>query len=149
MGSVTALTSARTYNHTTIENSATKGNPLHTISYDGSSQKKLGIEGYKLPKYGLPPRNPNYSVPKDKLSNFLEMTQRRAKLLPAPNQYHKPLTWSTSNGNFGKNSRRKTFTDEVMKISKEVPSSATYDPHVKDKVLLGLSKYGFNVLICP
>jgi len=39
---------------------------LNTISYSGN-KREFGIDGYKIPMHGLPPRNPIYSVPKDKL----------------------------------------------------------------------------------
>jgi hypothetical protein len=32
-------------------------NVMHTIAYNGS-KSDFGIEGYKLPTHGLPPRNP-------------------------------------------------------------------------------------------
>ena len=124
----------------------TSQNIAQTISLSASKQE-FGIEGYRLPKHGIPPRNPQYSVPKDKLSNFLEQTQRRGKALPAPSTYHKPISWETQNGQFGKNSKRKTFTDEVQKIAKAVPSSAHYKPWELPKnnnVPLGKTSYFFG-----
>ena len=47
------------------------------------------------------------------------------------------MSWKTSAGYFGKGSDRKTFTDEVIKRSKVIPSSAQYNPTVKEKVPLG------------
>jgi len=44
----------------------------------------FGIQGYKMVKAGLPPREPKYSVPKDKLQNFLIKVQKKSKALPAP-----------------------------------------------------------------
>ena len=69
--------------HYDVGGTAEKQRQMNTLSY---SEDKIafGIEGYRIPKHGLPPRKPEYSVPKDKLSNFLEQTQRRGKLLPAP-----------------------------------------------------------------
>ena len=63
-----------------------KGHTLHTINYSAekSDSPSFGIVGYQLPKHGVPPRNPQYSVPKDKLQNFLQQTQKRGKALPAP-----------------------------------------------------------------
>lgn len=53
------------------QDTAEKQRQMNTLSY---SEDKIGfgIEGYRIPKHGLPPRRPQYSVPKDKLSNFLE-----------------------------------------------------------------------------
>ncbi|CDW82305.1 UNKNOWN [Stylonychia lemnae] len=116
-----------------------RGHSLNTISYSDNKSSAFGIEGYKMPYHGLPPREPKYSVPRDKLQNFLQQTQRRGKLLPAPNQYHKPLTWETKNGQFGKNSIRKTFTDDAIKHSKQVPAPNVYNNEKKQKVLLGKS----------
>ena len=79
--------------------------------------------------HGLPPKHPIYSIPKDKLSNFLAQTQKRSRQLPAPNAYQKSLTWETTNGQFGKNSKRKTFTDEIQKTSNRLTSPSTYNPH--------------------
>lgn len=99
--------------------------------------------------HGLPPKPPQYSIPKDKLSNFLAQTQKRGKLLPAPNTYQqKPLSWETNNGQFGKDSKRRTFTDEVQKLSKAVPSCAQYNPHVlsaKHNVPMGKSSKADNI----
>ena len=50
----------------------------------GRASHAFGIQGYKMPKAGLPPRNPKYSVPKDKLQNFLEQVKKRAKTIPGP-----------------------------------------------------------------
>ncbi len=50
---------------------------MHTLSYSG--EKTFAIEGYRIPKHGLPNREPKYTVPKDKLSNFLELIQKKAK----------------------------------------------------------------------
>lgn len=91
---------------TTIDNDR-----LQTLG--SSSKKEFGISGYRLPKHGIPPRVPQYSVPKDKLQNFLKQTEKRAKILPAPTAYYKPPSWETTNGQFGKAGKRKTFTDEV------------------------------------
>jgi hypothetical protein len=41
---------------------------------------------------------------------------------------------------FGKSSNRKTFTDEVIKISKELPSPASYNPKKTFKILGGKSR---------
>jgi len=40
---------------------------MNTISYSDNKSSAFGIEGYKMPYHGLPPREPKYSVPRDKL----------------------------------------------------------------------------------
>ena len=87
-----------------------------------ASSKSFGIEGYRASKCGLPQREPNYTIPKDKNSNFFNHVTRSTKYIPAPNQYHKPLSWQTTNGTFGIGPARKTFTDEAAKQSRQVPS---------------------------
>ncbi len=96
-----------------------------------------GVEGYYVARCGLPNRHPIYTVPKDKLSNFLEQIKRRSKLIPAPNHYKTYLSWETKNGQFHKNSKRLTFTDDCAKHSKQVPAPNLYKPEVKERVVLG------------
>lgn len=62
----------------------------------------FGIKGYYCPKAGMPPRAPKYTVPKDKLQNFLEKVKKHSKEVPAPTKYHKTLNWNTANGQFHK-----------------------------------------------
>ena len=103
----------------------------------------FGIQGYKCVKYGLPPRNPIYSVPKDRCKNFLEPMQRRAKVLPGPPTYHKAPMWPDKNKSIKMRlqSQRTTFTDEVIKITKELPAPNHYKPKKPlPKTLLGKSK---------
>lgn len=50
------------------------------------------------------------------------------------------MSWETKNGQFGKGSQRKTFTDDAIKISKTLPSSASYNPNKKFPVLMGKSE---------
>ena len=64
-----------------------------TIDSETKQKVGFGIEGYYVPKNGLPPKAPIYTVPKDKLSNFLQQVQKRGKALPAPNAYQKPMVW--------------------------------------------------------
>lgn len=77
--------SARTHQASSATLEA-RGHTLHTINYSAekSDASAFGVNGYRLPKHGLPPRQPIYSVPKDKLQNFLQLTQKRGKALPAP-----------------------------------------------------------------
>eukprot|EP00347_Sterkiella_histriomuscorum_P000753 403374637 len=121
------------------QNLIRNGHSLRTISYSGekSSQNAFGIDGYKIPFHGLLPREPKYTIPKDKLSNFLAQTQKRGKALPASNQYHKPPSWETKNGQFGKSANRKTFTDDAIKHSKQIPAPNIYNTEKKRKVLMG------------
>jgi len=105
--------------------------------------ESFGVFGYRTPKAGLPVRNPIISFPKDKCQNFLEHVQRRAKKLPGPPQYHKPLAWPSRNHSLkmGKQSQRTTFTDEVIKITKEIPGSNHYNTKkTLPKVKLGKSE---------
>jgi hypothetical protein len=37
------------------------------------------------------------------------------------------MSWETKNGQFGKNSIRKTFTDDAIKHSKQVPGPNVYN----------------------
>ena len=83
-----------------------------------ASSKTLGIDGYRCTKVGLPKREPNYTIPKDENSNFFNHVTRSTKGIPAPSNYHKPLSWKTPNGQFGCGPARKTFTDEAAKLSK-------------------------------
>ena len=57
------------------------------------NKKSFGIQGYKLPKVGLPPKHPVFTIPKDHKQNFLEQAIKRGKQLPGPSQYHKDLPW--------------------------------------------------------
>ena len=103
----------------------------------------FGIKGYYVPKAGLPPKHPKITFPKDKVKCFLDHLQRRAKKLPGPPEYFKPLEWPQKNLSlkFNKGSKRTTFTDEVIKIKKPIPSSAHYNPEKpKPKLLLGKSE---------
>jgi hypothetical protein len=72
----------------------------------------------------------------------LENLQKRARKLPGAPQYFKPLEWPEKNMSlrFSKGAKRMTFTDEVIKIKKPIPSSAHYYPEKpKGKLLLGKS----------
>lgn len=103
----------------------------------------FGIQGYKCLKHGLPPKNPIYTMPKDKLTNFLEGVQRKAKVLPGPSTYHKAPMWPDRNKsiNMKLSSDRMTFTDEIISITKELPAPNHYKPKKPlPKALLGKSK---------
>ena len=93
-----------------------------------ASTKTMGIPGYTCARVGLQKREPNYTIPKDHNSNFFKHVTRATRGVPGPAAYSIPLSWKTSNGNFGIGPARKTFTDEAAKLSRQVPSAATYDP---------------------
>jgi hypothetical protein len=102
-----------------------------------SSVKTIGIPGYVTSKYGIPRKEPNYTVPKDESQSFFKHVTRATKGNPAPSQYTRPMSWKTNNGVFGVGPARKTFTDEAAKMSKLIPSVHTYRPEIKRKLLLG------------
>lgn len=102
-----------------------------------SSSKTLGITGYYCQKVGLPHREPNYTIPKDENNDFFQCVTRATRGKPGPGQYHKALSWKTANGSFSGGPARKTFTDDAAKHSRQVPSSAYYNPDKKRKILLG------------
>ena len=97
----------------------------------------MGVHGYYCAKVGLQKREPNYTVPKDENSSFFKHVTKSTRGVPGPNVYVKPLSWVTNTGNFGVGPKRTTFTDEAEKHSKQVPSSASYHPELKRKLLLG------------
>ena len=69
------------------------------------------------------------------------MAARATKGVPGPGNYSQTLSWTTSNGKFCAGSKRKLFTDEAVKLSKQVPSAAQYNPVKKNRLVLGhLSK---------
>eukprot|EP00347_Sterkiella_histriomuscorum_P022174 403331418 len=130
-------------NNSNINNQNQKQFQLNTADKQSlgivSSSGNFGIEGYKLPTVGLPPKNPTCSIPKDKSSNFLAIEQKRARAIPAPDQYHHDASWDVGSGIFGKGAKRKTFTDEVIQRSKQLPSCASYNLEKKEKIPLGKS----------
>ena len=113
-----------------------------------TSVKTMGVPGYYVAKVGIPKREPNYTIPRDENSNFFKHVTRSTRGIPGPNVYPNPLSWKTPNGQFGNGPARKTFTDDAAKLSKQIPSAATYDPEIKRKLLLGhMSKTeGINYL---
>lgn len=108
----------------------------------------MGVPGYYCAKIGLGRKEPRYTVPRDENSNFFKQVTKATRGVPGPNVYDNPLSWKTNNGNFGIGPKRTTFTDDAEKHSKQVPSSAQYNPELKRKLLLGhLSKAeGINYL---
>jgi hypothetical protein len=103
----------------------------------------FGIQGYKCVKFGLPPKNPIYTVPKDRCKNFLEGVQKLGKALPGPPSYQKAPMWPDKNKSVKMKltSNRTTFTDEIIKITKELPAPNHYKPiKPMPKTLLGKSK---------
>lgn len=104
----------------------------------------FGVFGYKTPKAGIPIKNPLISFTKDRCKNFLEHVQKRAKKTPGPPDYYKPFQWPPRNHSVKMklDSKRTTFTDEVAKITKEIPASNHYNPKKSlPNVLLGKSRY--------
>lgn len=73
----------------------------------------LGIQGYRVVKFGLEYRYPNYSVPKDTNFTYFNHVTNHSRGKPDPRKYNLTLNWKTSNGNFGLGAKRKTFTDEA------------------------------------
>jgi hypothetical protein len=103
----------------------------------------FGIQGYKCVKHGLPPRNALYTMPKDRSKNFLEGVQKLGKIRPGPPNYFKFAMWPDKNKSVKMclSSKRLTFTDEVIKITKELPAPNHYKPKKPlPKTLLGKSK---------
>jgi len=107
-----------------------------------STERKhqFGIEGYRIPKHGIQDSVPKYSMPKDRLQNFLEQIKRHSKGIPSSSQYHKALSWKTSNGFFGKGAKRTTFTDEVARRSRHVPAPGAYSLKYDEKIPMGKSE---------
>lgn len=68
---------------------------------------------------------------------YFNYITRHTKGKPDPTKYDRTLSWSASNGNFGKGAKRLTFTDVAAKHSKLVPAPNFYKPDVKTHVLLG------------
>lgn len=89
----------------TAKNGVTKRSTMSVSStpnlMKNKSAKTFGIQGYRAAKCGLPQREPKYTIPKDENSNFFNHVTRSTKYIPAPSTYHKPLSWKTTNGNFG------------------------------------------------
>jgi hypothetical protein len=85
-----------------------------------------GFWFYHCPNSGsLPYSHPKYSIPKSKSKNFLDGVQKRAKNTPAPNSYHKELSWKGKNGVF-KGPSRVTIIDKLMKEKKLIPAPNSY-----------------------
>jgi hypothetical protein len=52
------------------------------------------------------------------------------------------MSWDTKNGQFGKSSKRKTFTDDAIAHSKVIPAPNVYNTDRKFyKVPLGKARY--------
>ena len=113
------------------------GAPSPMIMHKSNSSKTMGVQGYYVAKVGLPKREPNYTIPRDENQNFFKHVTRSTKHIPGPTAYQKPLSWKTPNGQFGSGPARKTFTDDAAKLSKQVPSAASYKPKDMHRVLLG------------
>lgn len=97
----------------------------------------MGIPGYYVAKSGLPKREPNYTIPRDENSSFFKHVTRSTRGVPGPNAYDNRPSWKANQVQFGSGPARKTFTDEAAKLSKQVPSAASYHPEQKRKLLLG------------
>ena len=75
---------------------------------------ELGIKGYKVPtNTGLLYSYPKYSVPKDKLQNFLEKIKRTSSAIPGPPHYKVELSWKVAQGKFLKGIKR-NFIEELQ-----------------------------------
>ena len=123
-----------------LDASAAKKPTLHSTPNNlakSTSSKTMGVPGYRCAKFGLPDREPQYTIPKDENQNFFKHVTRSTKGVPAPSNYYQPLSWKTTNGTFGVGPARKTFTDDAAKLSKQRPSPATYNPELKKRLLLG------------
>lgn len=107
------------------------------IMHKSNSSKTMGVNGYYCQKVGLPKREPNYTIPRDENQNFFKHVTRATKGVPGPNHYERGLSWKTPSGNFGLGPKRTTFTDDAAKLSKQIPSAATYKPDIKSRLLLG------------
>ena len=90
---------------------------------NAESQKKIyGIDGYHMYKYGLPSDIPRWTIPKDEKSNFFNHHTRSVKWIPGPDKYKNDPSWKINQKNFGVGPKRKTFTDEAIEHSKQVPA---------------------------
>jgi hypothetical protein len=75
------------------------------------SKSEFGIEGYRVPKFGLEYKYPNYTVPKDEKMSYFKHVTNHTEGKPDMRKHYTELSWKTPNGNFGKGDKRKTFTD--------------------------------------
>lgn len=90
-----------------------------------------------MPKCGLEPRQPNYTIPKDENITYFKHITKHTEGKPDPRKYQHELSWKTPNGNFGKGDSRKTFTDVAQAHSKQVPAPNFYKVPWKPTVTLG------------
>ena len=88
----------------------------------------MGVNGYYCAKVGIPKREPNYTIPKDENSSFFKHVTRSTRGVPGPNAYDNAPSWKKNQVQFGSGPPRKTFTDDAAKLSKQIPSAATYKP---------------------
>jgi len=100
------------------------------------SESEFGIRGYSVPKAGLMHEHPKYSYPKEKNKNFLDQVKKRSQQVPAPNSYHKAMSWNNPRGKFllGK---KKTTIDANAQLLKYVPGPGAYKPKALHRYPLG------------
>ena len=85
---------------------------------------------FKITRAGIIPEGPAYSMPKDTQQSFLAYYERKGKRTPGPDEHSKELSWNNRSSKFGAGGDRKTFCDEAIAHSKEVPGPEEYDPMV-------------------
>ncbi len=103
------------------------------------------MQGYEAPRTAIP-LSSEHAVPKDKNRDiFLSITKRAKDPDPATyaadDKMIEKRFWTTANGKIHPG-KRKTFTEEVIEISKKIPGPGNYMPipkgePVKTKAELG------------
>ena len=63
--------------------------------------------------------------------------ERKGKRTPGPDEHFKELSWNNISSKFGAGGDRKTFCDEAIAHSAQVPGPEEYDPKVYQHVPLG------------
>lgn len=103
------------------------------------------MKGYEAPKTAIP-ISAEHAIPKDKNRDIFAAIGKRAKD-PDPATYAadekmiEKRFWTTANGKFHPG-KRKTFTDEVMEVSKKIPGPGGYMPTPKGEPIKLKSELG-------
>ena len=101
------------------------------------SQKdaEWGLSSYQIPRAGLLERSPQYSIPKQVGMNFIDQARTHSATSPSPGAYETGIKWSKFTLGTMKGEDRRSFLDQVIKTSRQLPSPDTYSPERKYKLI--------------
>ena len=102
-------------------------------NYAGASLKGH----FKITRAGIIPSGPAYSMPQDTQQSFLAYYERKGKRTPGPDEHYKELSWNSIASKFGAGADRKSYIDEAIERSHQIPGPEEYDPKVYQHTPLG------------